>query len=66
MTKYFAIDTKNLKLIDCPECGGHGEFVEGRLYPNGHTEVYVTCELCEGEGCFEEADYLILKLEGKV
>ena len=65
-TKYFAVDAKRLHLIDCPECRGQGENMEARLYPSGHTEVWVKCELCEGEGCFEEADYLIMKLEGIV
>jgi DnaJ-class molecular chaperone len=65
-TKYFAVDAKKLKLIDCPECRGRGQFVEGRSGPQGHIEVMVDCELCYGEGCFEEADYLIMRLEGKV
>lgn len=53
-------------LHECPDCGGAGQTIEGRLYPSGHTEVYVDCELCEGVGYFEEDDFLILKLEGKV
>jgi len=55
--------TKN---IDCPECKGTGELIEGRLYPSGHTEVYVACEFCEGVGSFEEAEYIMMKLEGLV
>ena len=55
-----------LNYVDCPECRGRGEQMEARMYPSGHTEVWVICEFCEGEGQFEEADYLIMRLEGKV
>ena len=54
------------KYVFCPECRGRGEQMEARMYPSGHTEVWVICEFCEGEGQFEEADYLIMRLEGKV
>lgn len=52
--------------VYCPECGGEGTQMIARMYPTGHTEINVTCDFCDGEGDFEEADYLILKLEGKV
>ena len=55
-----------IKYIDCPECHGAGEQMIARMYPSGHTECWEPCEFCDGEGNFEEADYLILKLEGKV
>ena len=55
-----------VKEYDCPECSGRGENMEGRLYPNGHTEVWVECEFCEGIGSFPEDIYLLLRLEGKV
>ena len=55
-----------IKYIDCPECHGAGEQMHGELWPTGHHEVWEPCEFCDGEGNFEEADYLILKLEGKV
>lgn len=54
------------KYYDCPECYGQGEQLEARLYPTGHTEVWVKCSLCEGEGNFTEEDYLIMRLEGRV
>lgn len=57
---------ETIKYIDCPECRGTGTHMIARMYPTGHTECWESCEFCEGEGCFEEADYLILKLEGKV
>ena len=55
-----------VKHYNCPECGGSGEQMEARMYPSGHTEVWVPCEFCEETGCFEEDDWLMLKLEGKV
>lgn len=58
--------TEEIKYIDCPECRGRGEVLIGRLYPTGHTECWDPCEFCEGEGVFEEQDYLILRLEGRV
>jgi len=55
-----------MKFYDCPDCKGTGEVLIGKLYPSGHTECWETCEFCEGEGAFEEDDYLIMRLEGKV
>ena len=55
-----------MKHYDCPECNGRGEQMIARMYPTGHTECWEPCEFCEGEGNFEEEDFLILKLEGKV
>jgi len=55
-----------MKHYDCPECNGRGEQMIARMYPTGHTECWEPCEFCEGEGVFEEEDFLILKLEGKV
>lgn len=52
--------------IYCPECGGEGQTMIAKLYPSGHTECWVPCELCDGEGDFEEADYLVMKLAGEV
>jgi DnaJ-class molecular chaperone len=52
--------------VYCPECGGEGRQMHGVMYPSGHHEIWLPCEFCEGEGDFEEADYLVLKLEGKV
>jgi hypothetical protein len=57
---------ESIKYIPCPVCCGRGWNIEGRLYPSGHTEEQVQCEFCEGEGQFEESDYLIMKLEGRV
>jgi len=50
----------------CPECEGTGEQMIAKMYPGGHTEAWEPCELCEGEGYFDELDYLVLRLEGKV
>lgn len=58
--------TETIKYIPCPDCNGYGRQMYGKLYSSGHTEVWEICEFCEGEGQFEEADYLILKLEGKI
>jgi len=60
------MEISTIKYIPCPECSGQGEQMHGELWPTGHHEVWSDCEFCEGEGQFEEADYLILKLEGKV
>ena len=57
-----------IKYIDCPECNGEGKQMIARMYPSGHIECWEDCEFCDGdgEGNFEEEDYLILKLQGKV
>jgi DnaJ-class molecular chaperone len=55
-----------LKLIACPGCRGSGELIEYRLYPSGHTEVLIPCELCDGVGEFEEDEYIVMRLEGSV
>lgn len=55
-----------IKEYECPDCDGKGEVMEAVLYPTGHHERWVECPFCEGEGCFNEADWLVLKLEGKV
>ncbi len=52
--------------VDCPECCGTGKQMVAEMWPTGHTEVWHDCEFCEGCGNFEESDYLIMKLEGKV
>lgn len=52
--------------IYCPECGGEGKQMIAKLYPSGHTECWEHCKLCDGEGDFEEADYLVMKLAGEV
>ena len=52
--------------VDCPECNGEGEVMIARLYPSGHTECWDPCEFCDGEGNFDEADFIIMKLEGLV
>lgn len=54
------------EVYDCPDCKGRGEVLEAHQRPWGHSEVLVTCELCEGNGYFDETDYIILKLQGKV
>jgi DnaJ-class molecular chaperone len=54
------------KYYDCPECRGQGEQMIAKMYPTGHTECWDKCEFCEGEGRFEEEDFLIMRLEGKV
>ncbi len=64
--KCLSTQTDEPEYIDCPECRGEGRLIEGRLYPNGHTEVWVKCEFCEGEGNFEEADFILMKLAGEV
>ena len=56
----------NQKVVICPGCRGRGELIEGRLYPSGHTEVLVPCELCDGVGEFDEDEYIIMKLAGEV
>ena len=58
--------TDIIKYIVCPSCGGTGEQMVAKLYPQGHTEVWESCDFCDGEGDFEEADYIMMKLEGKV
>ncbi len=50
------------KYIDCPECDGSGEQMIAELWPTGHAEVWHDCKFCEGEGKFEESDYLIMRL----
>ena len=37
----------------CEDCNGSGRQMEARLYPNGHTEVYVECKTCDGNGEIE-------------
>lgn len=61
-----SIHTNIVKYIDCPECSGEGQQMVARMYPSGHTEVWEDCEFCNSEGSFEESDYLIMKLEGRV
>ena len=61
----YVLQDNSIKEYECPKCDGTGNQLEARLYPSGHTEVYVTCEFCDGEGYFAEADWLVLKLEGK-
>jgi len=55
-----------VKHYNCPECAGAGQQMEAHQRPWGYSEVWVDCYFCEGNGCFEEDDYLMLKLEGKV
>jgi DnaJ-class molecular chaperone len=50
----------------CPECRGDGENMEAHQRPWGYSEVMVECKFCEGIGYFEEDEYLMMKLEGKV
>jgi len=57
---------EEIKYVTCPDCRGRGSNLEPHQRPWGYSEVEVDCEFCEGEGQFEEEDYLILKLEGKV
>lgn len=52
--------------IDCPDCKGIGTTIVGVMYPTGHHEMHVDCELCEGEGAFDEEDFIMLRLAGKV
>ena len=52
--------------IYCPACGGDGRQMTAKLYPTGHTEVWETCDFCNGEGDFEESDYIVMKLSGEV
>lgn len=54
------------KGIDCPECSGTGTTLMGVMYPTGHHEIQVDCDFCEGEGVFDEDDYMVLRLAGKV
>jgi DnaJ-class molecular chaperone len=54
------------KYVDCPECGGQGKQMRAENWGTGHQEVWHLCEFCEGEGKFEEEDYLVMRLEGKV
>jgi len=58
--------TEYTRYIQCTECGGLGQQMTAKMYPSGHTEIWEDCEICEGMGEFEEADYLVLKLEGRV
>ena len=59
-----AITTKYVK---CPECRGEGKQLIGHLpSPSGPREFWEYCKICEGEGQFEEEEYLILKLQGIV
>jgi DnaJ-class molecular chaperone len=50
----------------CPDCHGTGQVMIGKLYPNGHTETWEDCEFCEGNGDFDEDEYLILRISGKI
>lgn len=54
------------KYINCPECDGSGTQLVAELWPTGPTEVWHDCDFCQGEGRFEESDYLMMKLEGSV
>lgn len=58
--------TEEIKYIKCPDCRGRGELLFAEQDPGGYHEVWRPCEFCDGHGDFEEDDYLILKLEGKV
>lgn len=58
--------TEIIKYVECPDCKGSGEQMIAKMYPTGHTECWEPCEFCEGEGKFEEADYIIMKLAGEV
>ena len=55
-----------IKYIDCPDCSGSGKQLIARMYPTGYTECWEDCKFCNGEGMFEEGDYLIMKLQGMV
>ena len=61
-----SIPVVTTKYVPCPECRGEGKQMIARMYPTGHTECWEDCDFCDGEGDFEEADYIIMKLEGKV
>ena len=54
------------KFILCPECQGTGSIMTAELRPRGHTEVWHTCELCQGDGEIPEDEYIIMKLTGEV
>ena len=56
----------NITYVYCPECRGDGKIMVAKLYPSGHSECWETCDFCNGEGDFEEAEYIIMKLAGKV
>ncbi len=58
--------TDQIKYIDCPECRGIGNGIELQQTPWGYNEITIDCDFCEGTGCFEESDYLVMKLEGIV
>ena len=66
--KYTSPHNEDEKMIyiQCEECGGVGQQMFPRLYPNGHTEVWEVCKTCGGDGNIEiaESDYIIMKLEG--
>ena len=57
---------ENIIYVKCPDCYGEGRIMIAKMYPSGHTECWENCEFCNGDGDFEEADYLIMRLEGKV
>lgn len=54
------------RYIDCPDCKGCGQQMYPRAVPDGYIESWEDCDFCEGEGRFEEADFIILRLEGRV
>ena len=58
------ISTEEEKFVDCPECEGYGRQLHTESRPTGHTEIWRYCEFCDGEGRFEEMDYLVMKLKG--
>lgn len=43
---------------ECENCNGTGEVMEGKLYPNGHTEVNVECPECKGLGEIDFPEYV--------
>ena len=60
------MDMETAKVYDCPDCRGQGDQMIAVGYPNGYREIWEPCEFCEGVGYFEEDEFLMLTLEGKV
>ena len=57
---------EKLKYVICPECCGSCCTMIAEQCPWGYDEVTYPCEFCDGEGEFEESDYIIMKLQGAV
>jgi len=48
-------DLHEMKIVECDDCGGDGDYWDESLTEIGEVPGYVTCGSCEGEGQYEMA-----------